>query len=377
MFQPMNFQGESGLLNGHLFQKLILLKIFEIWLPFEKYLNGLVLRIIPDVYWAPRITVMIASCILLIAFFFIVYLIFEDLKVSFVSALWIVCHPWYAWLSGTPMLEMYYLSFLFVGLVFLFYWLKTLNNSLLFWAGVSFLFASGFHVQSWLYINSIIILTVAFYIHRNKLNTLTLGWLTGFLFLSNLFILSYEIFELITKGSLFAFLQGHTNYSKIFYGGYNVSLLDKLLYYPFLIIQNISPVSWILIITALFLLWRQAELKFRWFPFSLCVVTLIINSIMNVFSVPATAAPGRYSIFFVLQLAPYISYTVVLPIANPSGITKYYRVIGTILFLLAILGSTNKIYEFPNGMSNDAIQVGKFIKSRLDSITSDKIGYMV
>jgi len=167
----------------------------EIWLPFEKYLNGLVLRIIPDVYWAPRITVMIASCILLIAFFFIVYLIFEDLKVSFVSALWIVCHPWYAWLSGTPMLEMYYLSFLFVGLVFLFYWLKTLNNSLLFWAGVSFLFASGFHVQSWVYINSIIILTVAFYIHRNKLNTLTLGWLTGFLFLSNLFILSYEIFE--------------------------------------------------------------------------------------------------------------------------------------------------------------------------------------
>lgn len=349
----------------------------EIWLPFEKYVNGIALRVIPDVYWTPRITVFIASCILLIAYFFFVYLIFADIRVSIVSAIWIIFQPWYAWLSATPMLEMYYLSLLFVGLVFIVAWLKTLKNTLLLGAGISFFLSSGFHVPSWVYLNGIILVTIFFFVKIWHTNKLKLAWFIGFLFLSNLFVMCFEIFEFFFKGQFLGFLQGHTIYSKIIYGGYNIPFLNKLIYYPKLVIDNISPFSWIFVIISFVLLMRGSKNNLRWFPFSLSIVALMINSVMNTVSVPATAAPGRYSLYFILHIAPYIAFGFIMPNIKPSRLTKFIKIIGTIIFLFSIIWDIEKLYNFPNGMTKEAIRTGKYIKVYLDKIQSDSKRYMV
>jgi len=134
------------------------------WLPFEKYLNGLVLSVWPDVILAPRVTVFLSSCVVIIALYLLVYYLFNSSAIAALATIFVVIQPWIVWLSGTPMLEMYYLAFYFAGLLFLLVWLKDNRRGFWIFAGFSFLIATGFHVQSWYLINLVNLLTIGFLI---------------------------------------------------------------------------------------------------------------------------------------------------------------------------------------------------------------------
>ena len=72
----------------------ILADVQGTWLPFEKYLNGLFLYIVPDVIVAPRITVFIASCLLLITLYIFTYFLFKHVAIAILSTLFIAFQPW-------------------------------------------------------------------------------------------------------------------------------------------------------------------------------------------------------------------------------------------------------------------------------------------
>jgi hypothetical protein len=87
-----------------------------IWLPFELYLNSAALSLWDEVVWAPRLTAFLSSCLLLIFYFLLVRGLFSSTSIAFIASLMLVFYPWYAWLSGAPMLDIYYVAFFVAGL---------------------------------------------------------------------------------------------------------------------------------------------------------------------------------------------------------------------------------------------------------------------
>lgn len=362
----------------------VLTDVSATWLPFEKYLNGLFLLLWPDVFWAPRVTVFIASFFVLVALFALVQYLFDSFVVAVLATTFVLFQPWYNWLSATPMLEMYYLACFLGGLFFLARWLKENRSGDWFWAGGCFLLASGFHVQSWTFINVVNLTTTPFlyqYLRRRQWGLILRS--IGFYFLGNALILSFALIEFFNTGKVFAFLAKHTSYSKWYYGGYDISVLEKLSYYPNLVITHSSRVVWAFLIIALVFLLRDKAYKWKLFPLVLAIMTLVLNSVLNVLSGPPSAAPGRYSLWYVMMLSPYVAYGVCHAAAMGrqqwrSSLRYAPTVLVAGLFIYIVGWGLVRIPQFPRGLSKDAISTGYHLNQLLDQHEPDQVNrYMV
>lgn len=356
----------------------------DIWLPFEKYLNGSLLLLWPDAIWAPRATVLIASFLLTIVLFFLVYELFGDYTIATISGLFLIFQPWYAWLSGTPMLEMYYFLFFFLGVYLFILWVKREKTVYCYLAGLSMLVSTGFHVQSWVYINLFNLITVAYLIKIiQQKNIRKIIQLLGFYILGNLLILVFSAVEFLNTGNVFGFLASHTSYSTWFYGGYQESILQKALYYPRLIMNNLSTTAWIFFILALFFLIRDRDRKWKIYPLIFLLLALTVNSAMNIISVPATAAPGRYSVIYIILISPYLGYAwveVLGQMRTVSAKTIKYAVIvlSSVLILHTIVWGIQKLLTYPKTISPDAMYTGTFIREKLNQYPENEVpNYMV
>lgn len=351
----------------------------DIWLPFEKYLNGSLLLMWPDVIWAPRLTVFIASCLLSIVLFFLIYELFNDYIIATISSILLIFHPWYAWLSGTPMLEMYYLLFFFLGVYLFILWVKRDRKWYWFFAGLCMMVSTGFHVQSWVYVNLFNLITVAYlYQLIIQKDVRKIIQLLGLYFLGNLLIIIFSGIEFINTGNVFGFLASHTFYSEWFYSGYNASIFEKALYYPRLIMNNLSISGWILFILAIFFLFRDSDRKRKIYPLIFSLLALTTNSAMNIISVPATAAPGRYSMIYIIIISPYIAYAFVQVLRMSSTIQAKilkYALIGlsSILFIHALVWGIQKLPNYPKTVSPDAIRTGVYLRERLNQYSENDI----
>jgi hypothetical protein len=331
------------------------------------------------VIWAPRLTVFFASCLIIIVLFLVVDSLFENSLVAALSVLFIIFQPWYAWLSGTPMLEMYYLLFFFLGAYLFVVWVKKEKNIYCIFAGLSFLIATGFHVQSWVYINLFNLITIGFFfINLKQKNFNKVRNLLGFYVLGNGLIVIFSLIEYFATGNIFGFLSSHTNYSKWFYGGYSAPLIEKAFYYPKLVFENVSGVVWIFIAIAFVFILKEERLKgWKFFPFLFVLSSLLITSGMNIISVPATAAPGRYSLIYIIALSPYITYGLVriLSFNSPDDLKLpgyLIKFISSIIFLAAIGWGLVKLPNYPRVVSPDAVRTGRFINSLLDQHPQDQ-----
>jgi hypothetical protein len=63
------------------------------WLPFELYIDGSLLRLIPDPLWLPRFTIFIASCLVILFFFKLVRLLFDSFFVAATSTVALLVYP--------------------------------------------------------------------------------------------------------------------------------------------------------------------------------------------------------------------------------------------------------------------------------------------
>lgn len=343
----------------------ILADVQGIWLPFEKYLNGLALLIWPDEILAPRATVFIASCLLVIVLFYLVRYLFASRTAAFASTLLIVLQPWFVWMSGTPMLEMYYFALFFAGLLLLIIWLKEQRRGYWFWAGICFFLSSGFHVQSWTLINLVNLLTLPIlFKFLKKKEYVNVGRLVGFYFLSNGLIIAFSLIEYANTGQVFAFLDKHTSYSKWYYGGYNVPALQKFLYYPRLVVHNANITVWAGLLVGLAFGVRDKERRWGIFPLLLALSGLLLNSVMNIFSGPPSAAPDRYALFHLIIYLLYGGYgfasllTLKLEVLPRVG-QHAFRLVALLLFVYGAWWGLVRIPDYPKGMLPDTVAAGR------------------
>ena len=350
----------------------ILADVQGTWLPFEKYLNGVALRIWPDAILAPRATVFIASCFLVIVLFYLVHYLFASRTAAFASTLLISLQPWFVWMSGTPMLEMYYFALFFAGLLFLLIWLKEQRRGYWLWAGICFLLSSGFHVQSWTFINLVNLLTLPTLIKflRKKAYG-NVGRLVGLYFLSNGLIIAFSLIEYVNTGKVFAFLEKHTSYSKWYYGGYNIPILQKFLYYPRLVVHNANITIWAGLLIGLVFWVRDKEIRWGIFPLLLAVAGLLLNSVMNIFSGPPSAAPDRYALFHLIVYLLYGGYglaslVTLKPVVLPRIGQYALRLVALFLFVYGAWWGLVRISDYPKGMLPDTVAAGRAVNRLLE-----------
>ncbi|MBK8901409.1 MAG: hypothetical protein IPM53_09515 [Anaerolineaceae bacterium] len=341
------------------------------WLPFEKYLNGLFLLVWPNEIITPRVTVFIASCILVFLIYYLTNYLFASQTAAVASTLFISFQPWFVWMSGTPMLEMYYFALFFAGLLFLLMWLKEQCRSYWFWAGLCFLLSSGFHVQSWTLINLVNLLTLPilfiFLRQRDWTNVLKL---IGFYVLSNGLILAFSLFEFLYTGEMFAFLAKHSSYSKWYYDGYNVPVRDKFLYYPRLVWHNANTAVWVGLVIGLVFLARAKERHWAISPLLLALAGLLLNSVMNIFSGPPSAAPDRYSLFHIIIFSLYVGYgfarLITFTAVSWPKLTQYaVRLVAALVLAYGLWWGVERIPNYPQGMSRDTVDVGETVDALL------------
>jgi hypothetical protein len=196
-------------------------------------------------------------------------------------------------------------------------------------------------------------------------------------------IIIFSGIEFINTGNIFGFLASHTSYSKWFYSGYNESFLEKALYYPRLIVNNLSISGWILFIVAIFFLFRDRDRKWKIYPLIFSLLALITGSAMNIISVPATAAPERYSIIYIILISPYLAYALVEVVSKMSTIQSKmfkYAIIGlsTILFIHSLVWGIQKLPNYPKTVSPDAIRTGNYLREKLNQYPDNDVpSYMV
>jgi hypothetical protein len=116
---------------------------------------------------------------------------------------------------------------------------------------------------------------------------------------------------------------------------------------------------------------------------------------MNVFSGPPSAAPGRYSLFYLMMTAPYAAYGVdrlITIFAQReyqdihcrhknvlSGVIFITVTLSIGLFLYSIGWGIIRIPSFPNGMPRDAVETGYVLSKLLDDAVAvdNTYNYMV
>lgn len=346
--------------------------LIDAWPPFEMYINGPMLLLVDNVLLAPRITVFVASCLLLVALFFLVRHLFNGLTAALAIGL-VAAQPWTIWLSGTPMLEMYFLACFVGGLYFITVWLHQQRRYYWLYAGLLFFLASGFHVQSWVLINLVNLFTCLFCYHFIRQGAASLVVrLFAFWVLSNGYIIFWGIAEYAMTGQAFVILSSHTFYSLWFYDGYDVPAVEKLLYFPKIVWSTIPLLVWLFAGVGVVLGWRDTErLKLRLLPLLLGGVTLLLASIFNLASGPPSAAPDRYVFLYLLLLAPYAAYGIYRlglwgwwierrPLAYL--VTAIICLLVGGILLQGIIAST----EFPpGGMPQHTVETGRYLHRAL------------
>jgi hypothetical protein len=349
------------------------------WPPFEMYLNGLAVWLGGDPFLAPRVTVFAASCLLLVALFLLVHRLWDIWVVAALTVLFVAAQPWFIWLSGTPMLEVYYLACFFGGLYFLATWLRERAGMSWLYAGLLFFLASGFHIQSWAQVNLINLLTLPlffqFVVQRQykSAGQLALLWLIG-----NSLVLFWGASEYAATGRLFAILANHTEYSLWFYGGYNVPISEKLLYFP-RIVSRVIPL-WLWVAAGVGLMYIVAEKRNydRLLSSILGLLTLTLASLFNLTAGPPSAAPDRYAIFYLLLLAPYAAYAVYQSSlwgwrkakwAGRDEIAYGGAVVACSALAMLLISAASQAQRFPVGMSIDTIETGRYLRTALDGST--------
>lgn len=284
----------------------------EAWPPFQLYLNGLLIGLVGDPLWVPRLTAFIFSCVLCVYYFKLVDGIFNSFSVALLAVLGLVIFKWHMAISATPALEVYYTACLVAGLFYVLLWFKNRQDSRLVLAGILMMLATGFSYHSWLVLLVLDVVALGALLYFvDRRDFAALGSIVVFGVISHAYVFFNLLSTYLRTGNAFSHLAAHNDYSSWYYDYGNVEWYKKLLHYPLTLATEVNQIILLLALGGVVLVASEKRVrKGLLLPGLLGISLLLAFSAFNLFSVPPTAAPGRLSQLFYIFFIPYAAYFV-------------------------------------------------------------------
>ena len=110
-------------------------------------------------------------------------------------------------------------------------------------------------------------------------------------------------------------------------------------------------------------IWRDNEQRWKFLPFSVGVIALFAYSVINVFSVPATAAPGRYALPFFLLFSPYAAHDLFVAATTLSR-AKWMFLVAAVIFVVG--PNAIDTLRFPQASHRAALKAGHYVGAAID-----------
>ena len=137
-------------------------KVTPTWLPFYTVVVGYGIKIIPDLFWTPRIICSFFSVLSFVSFIWLSHQLFKDRYITLLSALLALFFPTRVILSAVPLSESMYYFFIFSGIALFTMWLRSAWDHHLILSAVAFAISSSVRYEGWFFSASLVIILIIF-----------------------------------------------------------------------------------------------------------------------------------------------------------------------------------------------------------------------
>ncbi len=126
-------------------------QLFSIWLPFNKIVNGITLRLHYDLLVTPRITSVLFGLLTLLSIILLTYYLFENRIVAIITGFFATIFLPISVFSVLPLSEIYYFFFVISSISIYVLWLKTNKNVFLWLTVILSAIGTTTRYESWLF----------------------------------------------------------------------------------------------------------------------------------------------------------------------------------------------------------------------------------
>ncbi len=148
-----------------------------------------------------------------------------------------------------------------------------------------------------------------------------------------------------------------------------MGVLEKLLYYPKIVFESMNFAYLFFAFVGIAVIFRNSKESIAKSPAIFLLVALVSASIFNLTSGPPSAAPGRYSLLYVMFLSPYFAFGLCqIPRLTNHFSPKLARLgkFGTLCILMGVLSvHLSAALNFPRGILKESIQAGEFLATQV------------
>jgi hypothetical protein len=132
------------------------------WLPFYTIAIDASLKIIPDLFWTPRIAGSLFGILAFISFIWLVHQLFRDRYITILSSVIGLFFPTRVILSAVPLSESMFFLFIFSGTASFIIWLRSGKDFNLVSASVCFAISSSIRYEGWFFSAALFVLIIIF-----------------------------------------------------------------------------------------------------------------------------------------------------------------------------------------------------------------------
>ncbi len=334
------------------------------WLPFHMYFFGLLLKLCWNLFWMPRVVVIIFGLTSIIATFFIGKTLFKNNIVALIGTALLSLSPGHIWLSSTPLTELISNTFILIAIWQLLVWLNNKRRKNLIITSLFLAIANGFRFESWVYaaIMSLIVAGVLIHDFVKKETPLKASLISFFIIcLPWIYPIAWLIGNYIATNDFFYSLKSIQDYKLEHYGGAKDYGAYFELFFeadPFLLI------SFPILVVMSFLHRKKYPLLGHYLLMS--VVPLIIYIAVHNGQVEPFGNYVRYFLPFSFLFYPLLGKFLI----SLSSLRIRNFAIGLVIVILIFLAivpiQIKSIFAYTNYSTANAIDVGKELAKLVD-----------
>jgi hypothetical protein len=338
------------------------------WLPLHKIILGLGLKIVPDLFWTPRIINSFFGILLIPLLAWLAQELFQSKKVTILTS--ILCCFFFPRIifTAVPLTENIFIAVIVSAISFYIRWIKNNKSVYILASSIIFLISCTIRYEGWLFSASFGLLVCYHFFWRQPCISLK-TFITIILLLST-FPLYWFYYHYIESGSAFSFLFSTTErYSLIHGNSFFIQIKNSLL--PQFIFQNIVSINLLGFFTII-VLWEKNNIIRLFFT-----IVLISFSIMTLATIIGKALPShnfwRVPAVWSFLLLPFTAYLIFNLKTFFPNIKHYSNKVIVIVFMIFNLTMTAYEVNKRSSFTEEQFQAGYFLSKILEDNFNKKV----